>query len=364
MHYVEGAVYDKGKSRTNRAEAKRVVSHVTAMMRHPANIERSFGVVTFNAEQQNLIQDLMEAEVSRDRALEKFFSEEHDEPYFTKNLESVQGDERDVIIFSTTYGRDALGKVSMNFGPLNKPGGQRRLNVAVSRAKRAMHVFSGLRPEDIDLNRTAAEGVRDFKLFLDYALRGPRSLLAGPAISVGGHESPLEAQVADALRAKGWTVHPQIGVSHFRIDLGVVHPTKPGRYLAGVECDGARYHRSATARDRDLLREQVLKDLGWNIRRIWSTDFWLDPNGTIAAIDEALRKCIQVGQEGAEAEATTRDSDTEEPPAEQEQPRIAQFASVATTAAPTVETPRETRFVPYTEAPARHIACPPALRAR
>ena len=357
MYHIEGAVYDKGKSRTNRVEAEQVVAHVTRLMRDPANHDLSFGVVTFNSEQQTLIQDLMEAAVRADRSLEPFFSDDQSEAYFTKNLESVQGDERDIIIFSTTYGPDQLGKVSMNFGPLNKPGGQRRLNVAVSRAKRAMHVFASLRPEDIDLNRTAAEGVRDFKLFLDYAIRGPRSLLAGPAMSVGGFESPFEAQIAEALRAKGWTVHPQIGVSQFRIDLGIVHPDIPGRYLAGVECDGATYHRSSTARDRDLLREHVLRDLGWTILRIWSTDFWLDPAGTIETTDAELRQCLdnEHTQPDAEPARSEEDASFEESVTtlidDEEGLPAVRYADAVTPPQALGSSTADTRLISYHEAP-------------
>nr|MBP8091285.1 DUF3320 domain-containing protein [Giesbergeria sp.] len=212
---------------------------------------------------------------------------------FVKNLESVQGDERDIMYFSITYGPDMAGTVSMNFGPLNRDGGERRLNVAVTRARHELRVFSSLRGDQMDLSRTQARGVRDLKHFLEFAERGPRALAESHRGSQGDFDSPFEAGVAEALARKGWQVHTQIGASAFRIDLGVVHPDFPGRYLAGVECDGATYHSSATARDRDKLREQVLRGLGWEILRIWSTDWWVNPGGTLERIHLALAQLLE-----------------------------------------------------------------------
>lgn len=180
----------------------------------------------------------------------------------------------------------------MNFGPLNRTGGERRLNVAVTRARHELRVFSTLRAEKIDLARTQALGVRDLKHFLEFAERGARALAEIDTGSLGGYDSPFEEAVANALRLKGWQVVTQVGVSSFRIDLAVVDPDAPGKYLAGVECDGATYHRSATARDRDKLREQVLRGLGWEILRIWSTDWWIDALGTAQKIHERLESLL------------------------------------------------------------------------
>jgi very-short-patch-repair endonuclease len=162
----------------------------------------------------------------------------------------------------------------MNFGPLNRDGGERRLNVALTRARSEMIVFSTLSPDRIDLSRTSARAVVDLKHFLEYAERGPSVLGAAVYGSIGDFDSPFESAVARELRGKGWTVQPQIGVSAYRIDLGVVHPDFPGRYLAGIECDGAMYHSSAFARERDKIRQAVLEELGWKILRLWSTDWW------------------------------------------------------------------------------------------
>ena len=288
-----GGTYDRGGSQTNRAEADAVVAEIEQRLAGTEPGRLTLGVVTFNQKQQTLILDLLDAARRRNPALDRHFDEALIEPVFVKNLESVQGDERDLILFSTTFGPDSVGLVSMNFGPLNKSGGERRLNVAITRARAELKVFSSLRPEQIDLSRSAAEGVKDLKHFLEFAERGVLALDEAVHGSVGSFDSPFEEAVARALAEKGWTLHPQVGVSRFRVDLGVVDPDAPGRYLAGIECDGATYHRSATARDRDKIRESVLRGLGWEILRLWSTDYWLDPAGTLDKLDQQLRKLLE-----------------------------------------------------------------------
>ena len=191
--------------------------------------------------------------------MEWAFGPTADEPVFVKNIETVQGDERDVILFSVTYGPDRTGRVSMNFGPLNRDGGERRLNVALTRARREMMVFSTLNPDQIDLSRTNARAIRDLKHFLQFAEHGPQALERAASAPLGDFESPLEEQIAAELAKRGWTVHPQIGVSGYRIDLGVVDPDNPGRYVAGIEADGAMYHSAAGARERDKIRQAALE---------------------------------------------------------------------------------------------------------
>jgi very-short-patch-repair endonuclease len=298
FHFVNGR-YEKGGARTNQAEAKALVADLVKRLNSPGFRESglTIGVVTFNSEQQSLIEDLLDEERRKDPGLEPYFNEVELEPVFVKNLESVQGDERDIMYFSITYGPNTSGAVSMNFGPLNRDGGERRLNVAVTRARHELRVFSSLRGEQMDLSRTKAAGVRDLKHFLEFAERGRRALAEAHHGSQGDFDSPFEATVAEALRRKGWQVHTQIGASSFRVDLGVVHPDFAGRYLAGVECDGATYHRSATARDRDKLREQVLRGLGWEIVRIWSTDWWVDPGGTLERTHAKLTRLLQHDRE-------------------------------------------------------------------
>lgn len=283
--YLPKATYDKGKSRTNRAEAEALVAELVNRLRQKDGPPRSFGVVTFSLAQQQLVENLLDEERRQHPEIELHFGDEppvEGEPVFVKNLENVQGDERDVIFFSICYGPDENGRVSMNFGPLNRDGGERRLNVAITRAKHEVVVFSGLRADQVDLNRARAKGVRDLKYFLDYAERGPRALAA--ATSHSGNEdaeSEFETMVARELRDAGYDVHHQVGCSGYRIDLGILHPNKPGCYVLGVECDGATYHRAATARDRDKLRQQILEGLGWGLYRIWSTDWWHDSKGEV-----------------------------------------------------------------------------------
>ncbi len=290
FRFVPDGVYARGGARTNEAEARAVVAEALAVLRAPE--PRSVGIVTFNAEQQGLIEDLLDKARRDDPALERFFGDDAAEPVLVKNLEGVQGEERDVMLFSLTYGPDPSGRISLNFGPLNLSGGERRLNVAVTRARERLVVFGSVRADQLDLSRTGATGVRHLKQFLSFAEHGARSFATATQGSQGDHESPFEVQVAERLRQLGWAVHPQVGVSGFRIDLGIVDPDAPGSYLAGVECDGATYHRGATARDRDRLRQHVLEGLGWRILRIWSTDWWTNAAREATRLDGQLREAL------------------------------------------------------------------------
>ncbi|ABK42844.1 superfamily I DNA and RNA helicase and helicase subunit [Magnetococcus marinus MC-1] len=290
---VEG-YYDRGGARHNRAEAEAIVTEVVRRLNDPnfAGAGKSIGVVTFNSEQQRLIEDLLDRARRDDPALEPYFADEQLEPVIVKNLESVQGDERDLILFSVTYGPDRAGHMTMNFGPLNKQGGERRLNVAITRARSELIVFSTLKPEQMDLSRTQANGVVDLKDFLRYADRGKMALDEVSHGSIGGYDSPFEEAVSEALTRKGWRVHSQIGVSAFRIDLGIVHPQREGHYFVGVECDGATYHSSATARDRDKVREAILERLGWRLVRVWSLDWWVNPKDTLEKLDQRIQAIL------------------------------------------------------------------------
>ncbi len=297
--------YARGKARHNEGEAKAIVAEILRRITHEDEVvrEQSIGVVTFNTEQQSLIENLLDEARSRNPQIEWAFSTDSTiEPVFVKNLETVQGDERDVILFSITYGPDQGGHVTMNFGPLNREGGERRLNVAMTRARSEMLVFSTLSPDRIDLSRTQARAVADLKHFLEYAERGPSALGAAVYGSMRDFDSPFESAVARALRDRGWDVHPQVGVSAYRIDLGVVHPDEPGIYLAGVECDGAMYHSSAFARERDKIRQSVLEGLGWTLFRVWSTDWWTHRAKALDTLHEALKAHLEADrQKGEEA---------------------------------------------------------------
>ena len=295
--------YARGKARHNQGEAKAIVAEIVRRLTSddPAVRQQSIGVVTFNTEQQTLIEDLLDKARAEDPSIEwAFFEDVTLEPVFVKNLETVQGDERDVILFSITYGPDETGHVTMNFGPLNRTGGERRLNVAMTRARSEMMVFSTMPPERIDLSRTQARAVADLKHFLEYAERGAPALAEAVHGSRGDYESPFEVAVARGLQDRGWIVHPQIGVSAYRIDMGVVHPDKHGLYLAGIECDGAMYHSSAYARERDKIRQSVLEGLGWTLFRVWSTDWWTNRAKALHELDQQLQHHLEKVRKAAE----------------------------------------------------------------
>lgn len=299
---VDG-VYSRGKGRHNQIEAKSIVDEVVKRLTDPAFIAsgQTIGIITLNTEQRQLVDDLLDQARRQHPPIEPFFKEDLAEPVVVKNLETMQGDERDLIILGIGFGpTEPDAKVmSMNFGPLNRNGGWRRLNVAVTRARREMMVLTSFDPSMIDLNRTSARGVHDLRHFIEFAHQGPKAIAAAVQGSVGGYDSPFEQYVAEGLRAKGWETRPQIGVSRFRIDLGVIHPDRPGDYLVGVECDGATYHSAATARDRDKVRSEILSGLGWRLVRIWSTAWWVDRDGAL----ERLHQAISVVLEESRAEA-------------------------------------------------------------
>jgi very-short-patch-repair endonuclease len=270
--YVPNGVYERSTNRTNKLEAKQVANIVFEHFdKHP---QRSLGIVTFSEAQQAAIDNEISVIRKAKPRYENFFDEEKDEPFFIKNLENVQGDERDTIIFSVGYGRDQDGKIAMNFGPLNRDGGYRRLNVAITRAKFNVKLVSSILPTDIDLNRTESRGVQMLRGYMDFAKRGMEVILGELTLSETlQFDSPFEMQVCECLTDHGFAVDTQVGCSGYRIDLAVRHPSLAGRYVIAIECDGATYHSARTARERDRLREDVLKLRGWRIHRIWSTDW-------------------------------------------------------------------------------------------
>lgn len=300
LHQINGT-YARGMGRTNEDEARAitrlVVQRLKEWLLRPEGERLTLGVITFNGEQQGLILDLLDEERRKAPDIEWFFEDEREEPVIVKNLENIQGDERDVMLFSITFGPDHAGKLSMAFGALNGDGGEKRLNVAITRARRELHIFASIRADQIDLTRTKALGVKHLKGFLDFAARGPVALPSQDDGSLGPVENVFEAAIKRALEAKGWELRPQIGVSGFRIDLGVVHPDHAGAYLAGIECDGASYHSSSTARDRDKVRQAVLESLGWTIFRIWSTDWFKNPKAVVERIHEALLEHLEGDRE-------------------------------------------------------------------
>ncbi|MFH5805869.1 DUF4011 domain-containing protein [Alienimonas sp. DA493] len=283
--FVEGGLWEHGR---NAVEANRVAELVVEHVRNRPDV--SLGVIAFNQRQQAAIEDALDARRKEDPAVDALLGAAEAglhpdgtpgrETLFVKNLETVQGDERDAILLSVAYGFDPAGKFRKNFGPLNKANGERRLNVAVTRARSEVCVVSSVRASDFDLAPTAARGARLLKAYLDFAARGPAALADSAASSeaVGGEfESPFEADVAAALVEKGLAPVPQVGCGGYRIDLALRHPDRPGEFCLGIECDGAAYHSSATARDRDRIRQAALENLGWRIVRIWSSDWTRDP---------------------------------------------------------------------------------------
>ena len=240
-------------------------------------------MAAFSVAQMSAILNQVELERRQDPSCEEFFSYPPHEPFFVKNLENVQGDERDVIFISIGYGRTEDGYLAMSFGPLNRTGGERRLNVLISRARRRCEVFTTLTADDIDLSKTSSAGVAALKTFLHYAETGQMDV---PAQTDRAPDSDFEEEVLRQLTGLGHDVHTQVGSAGFFLDLAVVDPAQPGRYVLGIECDGARYHSARSARDRDRLRQSVLEGLGWRIHRIWSTDWFHNP-------DQELRKAVQ-----------------------------------------------------------------------
>ena len=281
-HVADGVYEGKG---LNLVEARRVADEVVRHAREQLDrrargeATHSLGVGTFNLRQQLAIQDELEQRRRDDPSIEPFFDRGGAEPFFVKNLENIQGDERDAIFLSVTYAKAPDGRLRLNFGPLNGENGWRRLNVLTTRARRRMLVFSSMRGDEINAAATTSRGAQLLREFLLYAERG--RLESTVASLAADTESPFEQEVLRELTAHGLTVVPQVGVAGYRIDLGVLDDAEPGRFLCGIECDGVAYHASETARDRDRLRQQVLEARGWTIHRVWSTDWFKDRPGQV-----------------------------------------------------------------------------------
>ncbi|AXV04978.1 DNA helicase related protein [Euzebya pacifica] len=289
LKVVDG-IYMRGASRDNPIEAEHVADRMLEIAAtHP---ELSVGIVAFSSAQQHTIENALEMKRRERPELDDWFTEDRLNGYFVKNLESVQGDERDVILFSVGYGPDEAGKLTLNFGPLNRETGWRRLNVAITRAKRRVEIFSSFGPGQLDTRGTNARGVHELKRYLEFAQQGISALAQETGDGEGDVESPFEESVLRVIRGWGYDVTPQVGVSQYRIDLGVRHPDEPGRYVLGVECDGAAYHSSAVARDRDRLRQEVLERLGWNLHRIWGTSWYRDRTQQEARLKAAIEAAV------------------------------------------------------------------------
>lgn len=244
----------------------------------------SLGVGTFNVKQMILIKDEIDRRRREDPSLESFFAKKGEGEFFVKNLETIQGDDRDVIFLSITYGPGTDGKLRYNFGPINGQNGWRRLNVILTRSKLRMRVFSSMRAADIDPRHATNDGARYLRDFLHFAERETSvSQQVDPKTLV---QTPFEQAVYDELTKKGLQLIPQVGQAGYKVDFGVLDEEFPGRFLIGIECDGTTYHNAATARDRDRLRQQVLDGLGWHLIRIWSTDWFRNRDTQIARVVE------------------------------------------------------------------------------
>jgi hypothetical protein len=315
---VQGA-YDRGGKRTNAVEAQAIVD---AIARHAAEApEMTLGVVTFSTAQRDLVSNLLDERRRSDPLLDSLLRPRTEE-VFVKNLENVQGDERDVILISIGYGpRQPGAKLdSMNFGPVSTEGGERRLNVLFTRARHRCEVFSSFDAGDIDLGRATGQGARVLKRFLAYAETGALDLTAATAAD---YDSPFEEGVAEVVRSLGYIVDPQVGSAGFRLDLGVRHPQDPGRYILAIECDGAAYHGALWARERDRLRQEILERLGWRFHRIWSTDWFYRRNAEI----DRLKSALSESQSAAKVPATAARSESSAPPAPLQAPSEAPAAN-------------------------------------
>ncbi|GAB3347011.1 DUF3320 domain-containing protein [Arachidicoccus ginsenosidivorans] len=304
VHYVPvKGVYDKGKTRQNRAEAEAIVKEIVRLLSLPEGDRKSIGVVTFSSVQQALIEDLLNDEFERKPELEEI-NNTTGEPLFIKNLENVQGDERDIILFSVCYGPDDSGQVSLNFGPLNRDGGWRRLNVAVSRARYLMKIYATLRADQIDLSRTRSEGVAGLKAFLAFAEKGKIALPSThTSMENKVTQASMEITVATFLRSKGYQVDTNIGCSGYHIDMAVIHPDKPKQYLIGVLFDGYNYLSGQSARDRNVVQTSVLKLLGWKLFRIWALDLWENKDEVLQALLDYLEQQKMLSLKGENSDA-------------------------------------------------------------
>jgi very-short-patch-repair endonuclease len=305
-HHLPETYYERGTTRTNPLEAAAVAE---AVLHHARTTPKlTLGVVAFSTVQRQAIQDALEIKRRQHPETEAFFNRHPHEPFFIKNLENVQGDERDVILISIGYGRTKDGYLAMSFGPLNGEGGERRLNVLITRAKQRCEIFTNLTADDLDLSRTRAKGVAALKTFLNFAQFGRLNQNEETGREM---ESPFEEAVYRALTARGYTLRPQVGSQGFYLDLAVVDPDQPGRYVLGIECDGAMYHSARSARDRDRLRQEVLENVGWQLHRIWSTDWFRNPAAeterAVAAIEAARRRAALTQADELEEEITEQE---------------------------------------------------------
>lgn len=300
IHVADG-MYDRGGSRTNRIEAKKIIDLISEHLRSGKG--DSIGIITLSLAQEEAVLQEWERRKAAEQDLVNLVEEEGDESFFIKALEKVQGDERDYIYISIGYGPDQNGVVHMQFGPINREGGERRLNVAVTRARWQSTIVCSFLPQTLDLTKltTGYRGVADLQKYLEYAQNG--GAFREEPTSTGIPESDFEISVKEAIESRGFQVDAQVGFSGFRIDLGVRHPDFPTRYILGIECDGATYHSHRTARERDRLRQEVLTALGWKIHRIWSTDWIRNSEQVLSLVIQRITSLRKQEDPGITAKA-------------------------------------------------------------
>ncbi len=284
FEYVDG-VYERGGSKCNKKEGDALVAEVVKRLKDPATRSQSIGIVTFNTAQQNYIENALSKAIHQSNL--DAVAYDCDEPLFVKNLESVQGDERDVILFSVGYGPDAQGKLSLNFGPINQSGGYKRLNVAVTRARNEMKVFSAITGNMIDLNRTDSKGVAGLKAFLEYAERG-REMLAIASTDITPVSGGIGALVAAELKDKGIMCDYNLGVSDFKIDVAVIDPRNKDKYILAIICDSESSCKLKGVKDRVAMQTKILKKLGWNTYQLWTVNFFNNTRREITKIRDAI----------------------------------------------------------------------------
>ena len=305
--HVEG-LYKNG---TNVKEAEAVVAEIVRRYRDPDLRRQSIGVVTFNVKQQTMIENLLAKQFQTDPGLDTWANTGED-PLFVKNLENVQGDERDVILFSIGYGPDEKGRISNNFGPINRDGGAKRLNVAFSRSRVTMMIFSSIYSTDIKVTESSPEGVVAFRDFLKFAEGHDLNPESEESVIARYAKAGILQSICNTINEHGFQCVPMVGHSDFHVDIAVVDPYEPTKYLMGILLDGDGYKKTSNTRDREVAQISVLKNLGWSLHRIWTIDWWDNRNKELKQLIALLEKLKAESQKKHEEDIQTKETEAEE----------------------------------------------------
>ncbi len=342
--YVEDGIYEPSPKNCNIPEAQRIVELVKEHFeKHP---DRSLGIIAFSEKQQQAIAFELQRFREKHSEYEAFFAEDREDELFVKNLENVQGDERDTIFFSVGYAktkeqRTSGRPMSMRFGPLSVSGGERRLNVAITRAKINVKLVSSILPSDIDLSRTESDGIRMLRSYIEFAMNGKAALSAAQK---DGRPDDFADSIAQFIRNQGFDVQQYVGRSAYKIDIAVRHPSNPAKHFsAGIECDGYSYASAKTARDRDRLRSSVLKDMGWNLYRVWSAEWYKNPEIEGQRLAAFLQGAERASDEKIKALEGQKQKEEDAKRAEPEKTRAAREAEEAKRRTEREETERKRR---------------------